>query len=56
MSKLKTEILSGDIGSIRNQLNKLLENVDEVVSLTQCTAYGGIVLTIIYKEKNLIID
>jgi short subunit fatty acids transporter len=51
---METEILRGDIATVRNQLNKLVkESVKEVISLTQSTYESNdrimLVITILYR-------
>jgi len=50
---LKVEIFDGDIGSVRNQMNKWFsENNIEIVSITQSsTGHRMVVITIIYKNN-----
>lgn len=52
-SKYKCEVISGDAGSVRNELNKLLKSIDEIVSVTQSPYGYGIIITIIYVPKIL---
>lgn len=54
MKVYESEILSGDAGSVNNQLKRLLKKVETIVSMTQSTSSGAsqtLFLTIIYTPR-----
>jgi hypothetical protein len=57
MNEKKVEILSGDIGTVRNQLTGIMKNVSEIISLSQSVIepknmYGNshLIVVMVYTE------
>lgn len=44
-------IQGGDVASVTNELNKLLESVDKIISVTQSNSSGRLYLTVIFTLK-----
>lgn len=47
----QAKIISGNIGSVTNELNKFLEFINQIISMTQSYSGGILILTIIYTPK-----
>lgn len=48
---IKGKIISGDIGSVNNELNKFLQEVEEVKNIAQSQSDGNVIMTILYIPK-----